>query len=118
MYKKLMKKPPTQRQQKVAELLRRTLSEMFMRGEVPLSGISVTVSEVDIAPDLCNATAYIYPLGGVGVADLVERLEVFRPFVRHYVAKNVQLRHAPEILFRIGNSYEEADRIARLLNKK
>jgi ribosome-binding factor A len=112
-----MKKPPTQRQQKVAELLRRTLSEMFMRGEIPLKGVSVTVSEVDIAPDLCNATAYIYPLGGVGKADLIERLEVFRPFVRHYVAKNVQLRHAPEILFRIDNSYEEGDRIARLLNK-
>lgn len=113
-----MKKPPSQRQLKVGELIRRTLSDMFLRGEIPyLDGTPITVSLVKISPDLHNCTAYIYPLGGKDIKEVLSILKQSEGFIRTYVAKHVQLRTAPYIIFRLDDSYEEADRIAQLLAK-
>ena len=114
-----MQKPPSQRQLKVSEQVRRTLSDMFMRGEIILlDGMSITVSEVTVSPDLQNCTAYIYPLGGSKKMDeILSVLKASAGFIRTYVAKNVQLRVAPYIIFRADDSFEEADKINRLLQK-
>jgi ribosome-binding factor A len=113
-----MEKAPTQRQLKVGESIRRSLSEFFMRGEIPyLDGISITVSEVKISPDLQNATAYIMPLGGKDADIILKVLAQFVGLIRTYVSKDVKLRTAPRISFRLDNSYEEAAKIAALLSK-
>ena len=60
---------PSQRQLRVGELIRRTLSEVLMRGDIhdpDLNRMSVTVGEVRVSPDLKIATAYVLPLGGEG----------------------------------------------------
>jgi len=113
-----MEKPPSQRQLKVGESIRRSLSEFFMRGEIPyLDGVPITVSEVRISPDLHNATAYIMPLGGKESDKVLEILAKFGGFIRTYVSKDVKLRTAPRINFRIDNSYDEGARISALLSK-
>lgn len=114
-----MKTPPSQRQLKVGEQVRRTLSDMFLRGEIVLlDGVSITVSEVSVSPDLQNCTAYIHPLGtDKNIKEILAILKASAGFIRTYVAKNVQLRVAPYVIFRLDNSYEEADRIAKLLHK-
>ena len=58
---------PSQRQLRVGELIRRTLSDILTRGEIhdpDLNRISVTVGEVTTSPDLKIATAYVSALGG------------------------------------------------------
>ena len=58
---------PSQRQLRVGEAIRRTLSDVLLRGEVhdpELENVSITVSEVRASPDLKHATAYVLPLGG------------------------------------------------------
>ncbi len=58
---------PSQRQLRVGELIRRTLSEVLARGDVhdpDLNRMSITVGEVRVSPDLRVATAYVLPLGG------------------------------------------------------
>ena len=86
-------KPPTQRQLKVGELIRHALSTMFLRGEIPyLDSMSITVSEVQVSPDLKNAVAFIYPLGGKN-ADLL--LKALPNFCRHNPQLHCQRnRHA------------------------
>lgn len=114
----MQNKPPSQRQLKVGESIRHSLSTFFMRGEIPyLDGLSITVSEVRISPDLHNATAYIMPLGGKDADRVLEILSQFGGQIRTYVSKDVKLRIAPRISFKIDNSYDEAARIAALLNK-
>ena len=111
------KKSPSQRQLKVGELIRHALSKLFMRGEIPYLGdLPVTVSEVRISPDLKNATAYIYPLAGTGSDDLVRVLAEYEGFIRKYVSKEVYLRRAPVISFKLDNSFEEAAKISELLS--
>ena len=58
---------PSQRQLRVAELIRRRLSDVLMQGDIhdaDLANLSITVGEVICSPDLKVATAYILPLGG------------------------------------------------------
>ena len=64
---------PSQRQLRVAELIRRTLSETLARGDIhdpDLNRLSITVGEVRTSPDLRIATAYVLPLGGQGQDDV------------------------------------------------
>ncbi|MEL6126024.1 MAG: ribosome-binding factor A, partial [Pseudomonadota bacterium] len=52
---------PSQRQLRVGELIRRTLSDVLMRGDLfdpDLSGVSITVGEVRMSPDLKHATVF------------------------------------------------------------
>ena len=58
---------PSTRQRRVAELIRRQLSDVLMRGDIhdpDLNRLSITVGEVRCSPDLKVATAYVMPLGG------------------------------------------------------
>ncbi len=58
---------PAQRQLRVGELLRRTLSDILAKGEVhdpDLARFFFTVGEVRTTPDLKLATVYVLPLGG------------------------------------------------------
>ncbi|PIR34536.1 MAG: ribosome-binding factor A [Alphaproteobacteria bacterium CG11_big_fil_rev_8_21_14_0_20_44_7] len=113
-----MKKPPSQRQLKVGELIRHALSNLFLRGEIPvLENLPLTVSEVRISPDLKNATAYIYPLGGQGASEeLIKLLRGYQGFIKHYISREVYIRHTPNISFKIDKSFDEAARINELLH--
>ncbi|MEO0915122.1 MAG: ribosome-binding factor A, partial [Pseudomonadota bacterium] len=58
---------PSQRQLRVGELIRRTLSDVLMRGDLhdpELEGVSITVGEVQPSPDLRQARVHVMPLGG------------------------------------------------------
>jgi ribosome-binding factor A len=111
-------KPPSQRQLKVGELIRHSLSKMFTRGEIPyLDGTSVTVSEVRVTPDLRHAVAYIYPLAGQNADKLLKALPAFAGFIRTYVAKEIDMRYAPRVSFKLDTSFEYASKISKLLQE-
>ena len=113
-------KPPTQRQLRVGEEIRHVLADIFMRGECydpDITSNPITVSEVRISPDLKNATAYIMPLGGRNKELVIAALGRNAPMLRTLVSKQMKLRYAPRISFRLDNSFEEAYKIEVLLNK-
>ncbi len=107
-------KAPSQRQLRVGEELRHALAWILERGEIRdpgLGGAPVTVTEVRISPDLRNATAFVIPLGGDHVTDVIEALNRAVPFVRRQVGKAVKLRHLPNLNFVADTTYDEAERI-------
>jgi len=109
---------PTQRQQRVAELIRHALAEVLQRGDIqdPVLGSHVvTVHEVRMSPDLKLATAYIMPLGGQDEAPVIAALERNQKVLRQEVARRVNLKFAPELRFRRDETFDEAARIDRLL---
>ncbi len=111
-------KTPSQRQLRVGEELRHALAAVLERGEVRdpgLKGTSVTVTEVRISPDLRNATAFVLPLGGGDAAAVVAALTRARPFLRRRMARDVKLRHAPDISFQADTSFDTAGHIEALL---
>jgi len=109
-----------QRNLRVGEEIRHALAEIFLRGECHspnLASASITVSEVRVAPDLKNATAYVMPLAGRNREELMEALKVAVPELRHLVSKRVKLRYTPRLQFALDVSYDEAQRINDILQK-
>ena len=104
---------------KVGERVRHILSELLTRGEVhdeTLSAHSVSVTEVKMTPDLKHASVYVKPLLGEDEDVVVKALRTNTAFFQREVAKRLGLKFAPKLQFRPDESFEEADRIERLLN--
>jgi ribosome-binding factor A len=112
-------KPPSQRQLRVGELIRRTLSDLLMRGDIhdaELNAMSITVGEVRMSPDLKVATAYVLPLGGKNAESALKALRENRHEVRRAVSKVLTLKFAPEVRFAIDETFDRMDETNRLLN--
>lgn len=111
-------KGPTQRQLRVAEEIRHILADILRRGELRdplLSGTPITISEVRISPDLKNATAFCMPLGGQNRKEVLAALNRCRAFVRGQIGGRLNLRYTPDVRFQEDETFEEAERVDRLL---
>lgn len=104
---------------KVGERVRHILSELLARQEVHddvVSASNIAVTEVRMTPDLRNATAYVKPLLGKDEGEVVEALRRNTAYLQREVAKRLGLKFAPKLKFRPDESFDEADRIERLLS--
>lgn len=112
---------PSQRQQRVAELVRHALSEVLARGNVQDEVIAshvITIPEVRMSPDLKLATAYVMPLGGRDETAVIAALDRHRKALRREVARRVNLKFAPDLRFRRDETFDEAARIDALLRSE
>lgn len=112
---------PSQRQLRVAELIRRTLSEILVRGEVhdpDLNRMSITVGEVRTSPDLRVATAFILPLGGNDAEGALSALRRNRYEIRRLVNKALTLKFSPELRFAIDDTFDRMDHTRRLFEQE
>ncbi|WP_193184794.1 30S ribosome-binding factor RbfA [Nisaea sediminum] len=108
---------PSQRQLRVGEEVRHVLAGVFQRGELhdpELDGVSITVSEVSVSPDLRNATVFVMPLGGAHADDVLAGLKRAAPFLRTMLAKQMTLRTVPRMRFIIDTAFETASRINQM----
>ena len=111
-------KGPSQRQLRVGEMIRHALAEILMRSEIAdpdFDGHDVTVTEVRASPDLRNATVYVLPFGTGDTEALVNALMRHQKFLRGELAKRVDLKYMPSISFEIDESFEQAERIDKIL---
>lgn len=112
---------PTQRQLRVGERIRHILAEVLRRGELydpVLEGANlITVTSVDIGPDLKHANAYIMPLGGKNADEIVHALNRASGYFRTQIGNDLDLRYAPKISFRIDHSFEQMAHIDKLLRQ-
>ena len=108
---------PSQRQLRVGELIRRTLSETLSRQEIhdpELNRMSITVGEVRVSPDLRIATVYALPLGGHGKDEAIAALKRNNHELRRAVARNVLLKNVPELRYQPDDSFDRLDASRRL----
>jgi len=108
---------PSQRQLRVAEVLRRELAEALGKGNIhdpTLDGVSITVGEVRTSPDLRQAWVYVLPLGGQDADRIVEALNENRKEIRHVVTKNIRLKYSPELKFVADTSFDQMDAARRM----
>ena len=108
---------PSQRQLRVGELIRRTLSDVLMRGDIhdpDLNRLSVTVGEVRPSPDLKIATAYVMPLGGSGQGEVIELLARNKAELRRIIGRKAGLKFTPDLRFRLDETFDQIDETRRL----
>lgn len=108
---------PTQRQLRAGELTRHALVEILREEEISdpdLTGVSVTVTEVRMSPDLRNATVFVEPLGGGHAPEVVKALNRHAKFLRGRLGHSIDMKFTPALKFLHDESFDEAARMSRL----
>ena len=103
---------------RVGENLRHALSDVLARGQVrdpDLQGVSVTVSEVDVSPDLRHASVFVMPLGGDPEGRVLKALNANSGFFRGQLSSKVRMKYLPRLLFKLDESFQQATSIEALL---
>ena len=106
------------RNRKVADQIRLSLSEILLR-EVRDPDIGfVTITGVEMSPDLRYATVHVSVLSdSLPVDSSLEALKNATPFIRRVLGEKIRLRHVPELRFREDRTGEQADRIEKLIDQ-
>lgn len=107
---------------RAGELVRHTLVEIFRREDLRdpvLSGLSITITEVRMTPDLKQATVFCAPLGASidreKHPEIVKALNQAAPHLRRLLAEKIDMKFTPALHFRPDESFAEARRIDELL---
>ena len=105
------------RARRVEEQLKRLLSEQIRREiKDPRVGL-VTITAVEVSRDLTHAKVFFTPFAGVGDSEAaLEALAHAAGFLRHQIRKEMRLRVAPELDFRVDDSVERAARLSALIH--
>ncbi|MDA3944268.1 MAG: 30S ribosome-binding factor RbfA [Bacteroidetes bacterium] len=110
----------TKRQLKISRLLLRDLSEIITQ-EVPglAVGAMITVTKVNVAPDLSFAKVYLSIFGKDDKASVVEKVNLRSREIRGLLGQRVrhQLRVVPQLRFYEDDSLDYIDNLDNLLNE-
>ena len=104
---------------RVAELIRHAMADLLTRGTINdpvLEGHVVTVPRVKMSPDLKLASVYVMPLGGRAATEVIAALDRHKKYLRTEIAHRINLKFAPEIRFKIDDSFDNVAKIDALLN--
>ena len=112
---------PTQRQLRAGELVRHALVEILREEELAdddMRGVSVTVSEVRMSPDLRHAHCFVEPLGGVHADPVVKALNRHAKFLRGRLGRLIDMKFTPDLRFAHDESFAAAQHMDRLFNSE
>jgi len=116
---------PSQRQLRAGELIRHALVDILREEDIhdeALRGVSLTVTEVRLSPDLKHATCFVEPLGaGVEAApttghesEIIKALNVHAKFLRGRLGPKLDMKFTPDLRFRHDESFDAASHMDRL----
>lgn len=114
------KKPPTNRQLKVSELIKQEIAMIFAKGEVflpELEKIPVTITDVKTSADLKISTIFINPVDDKIDNDLINALNILAPEYRKKISSRINLRYSPQIRFEVDKYIDEKINIEKLFDK-
>ncbi len=99
--------------------VQKELSIILQRGlKDPAIHKMTSVTAVEVAPDLKTCKAYVSILGSEEEKKAtMDGLKRAMPYLRHELAASLNLRHTPEITFKLDESLEYGDRMSRLIDR-
>jgi ribosome-binding factor A len=107
------------RQQKVARLVQKDLSQVFIEeGSWIYGRVMVSITTVRVSPDLSVAKIYLSIFGAHNKKEIITKLNEQKPRIRFLLGQRIksQLRIVPELIFYIDDSAEYAEKINSVLN--
>jgi ribosome-binding factor A len=107
---------PSGRPQKLADQIQRELS-ILLQQEVrdPRVGM-VTITSVDVSPDLSHAKVFFTILEKQDLEKTAAGLKRSAGFLRSQLARRIKLYTTPELRFVYDESVERGDRLSRLID--
>ncbi|HEX6866420.1 MAG TPA: 30S ribosome-binding factor RbfA [Caulobacteraceae bacterium] len=110
---------PSQRQLRAGELVRHALVDILREEDITdadLAGVSVTVSEVRMSPDLKHAVCFVEPLGGGHAPEVVAALNRHAKFLRGRLGRTIEMKFTPDLKFLHDESFDTASHMDRLFD--
>jgi len=108
----------TRRQRRISELLKEEISILLQREARDPRLEDVTVTDVEISPDLRHARVYVSVIGDrQAKAKALKGLERATGFLKRGLAARVTLRRIPNLTFHLDDSVERGQRIMELLHQ-
>jgi ribosome-binding factor A len=102
---------------RVCEVIKRELSALFLR-DIDFGNLLVTISSVDITPDLKQAHVFISALGTKAEQRrVIELLEHNRVLMQSQMSKRVRIKHTPHLNFHIDEAMERGSRVLNVMNE-
>ena len=112
----------SQRQIRFSELIRSLISECLLVEDfynLSFETTSITISYVKMSKDLRIANVYFMPLGGKNKYTVVEELNKKKIIFQKYISKaKLNSKFTPKIKFFLDDSFDEAEKIEKLLLNK
>ena len=107
----------TTRQNKIARLLQKELSEIFLLQTKAMPGVLVSVSAVRISPDMSIARVYLSVFTSDKSEEMVKNINNNMKSIRFELGTRVrhQLRIIPELKFFVDDSLDYIEKIDALL---
>ena len=113
-------KPVTQRQLRVGEMIKQSLSMIFLKDEAKIPGINtkeITVTEVRMSPDLKTAKIFVMPLGGKNTEEIIEKLKISSFIIRKVLSRKIVMKFLPKLFFVKDDSFDYAEKIENLIKQ-
>lgn len=109
----------TLRTTKLARLIQKELGELFRLETQKMKGVLISVTDVDLSPDLSNARAYLSVFPTEKQEEVMQLVTDNSSTIRYNLGNRMasQLRHIPELTFELDRTEEYARRIDKLLDE-
>ena len=112
----------SQRQIRFSELIRSLISECLLIEDfynLKFETTSITISYVKMTKDLRIANVYLMPLGGENKHKVVDELNKQKFIFQKFLSKaKLNSKFTPKINFYLDDTFDEAEKIEKLLLNK
>ncbi|NTV43422.1 MAG: 30S ribosome-binding factor RbfA [Syntrophobacteraceae bacterium] len=111
---------PYKRSARVGDLVRKELADLLLRKVKDPRVAGVTITGVEVSPDLHHAKIFYCVSGSLAEKDkenASKGLSKAKGYIRQELGKRLQMRYVPEVDFRYDPSFEYGDKIERLLKE-
>ena len=111
----------TSRSYKVSEIIRKAVSEVLVRNEMPLDtpfNFPISVVKVEMNSDLKIAYIYVITHEDIGDDEIISKLSSCKYYLSREVTSLINLKFSPKLVFRIDRSIDEISNIEKVLKKE
>ena len=114
-------KQKSSRYLRVAEIIKKAVSEVLLRNELPLDPnfqFPLSVSTIEMSSDLRNAYIYVNTHEDIEKEQVIDKLESCRKYISKEVNQLINLKFTPKLIYRYDLASENYDHISKLLQTK
>ena len=114
-------KQKSSRYLRVAEIIKKAVSEVLLKNELPLNPnfqFPLSVVSIEMSPDLRIAYVYVSTHENLEKDEIINRLENCRKYLAKEVNQLINLKFVPKLIYRYDLTIEKYDQISKLLETK
>ena len=110
----------SRRVERVAALIRKEMGQMLLNGikNVSFNAAMITITEVEVSGDLQHCKIYVSIFGNeTQIQDVFTDLEQSQIYLKGEMGRRLQMRRAPEVIFKLDKGMKKGNNVLNLLNK-